>query len=156
VHLPPLRQRREDVPLLVEHFVKRHAAELGKRISGVSPEALSALASYDYPGNVRELENLVERAVTLETSPLITRAALPPLGGSVVAAPAVATDLPPDGIDLDRLIADYEREIVQRALKQSGGVRRDAARLLGITFRSLRYRLEKLGLAAGNDDEGSS
>jgi two-component system, NtrC family, response regulator PilR len=155
VHLPPLRQRREDIPLLVEHFVKRHAAELGKRISGLSPEALAAFATYDYPGNVRELENLVERAVTLETSNVITREALPVLGGAAVAAPqAVATDLPPAGIDLDRIIADFERDIVQRALKQTGGVRREAARLLGITFRSLRYRLEKLGLAASGGDGG--
>jgi two-component system response regulator PilR (NtrC family) len=158
VHLPPLRQRREDIPLLVEHFVKRHAAELGKRIGGVTPEALSALASYDYPGNVRELENILERAVTRETSAVIDRATLPTLGGAAAASPPMMTDLPASGIDLDRILADHERDIVQRALKQCGGVRRDAARLLGITFRSLRYRLEKLGLAgagdAQQDDEG--
>jgi two-component system response regulator PilR (NtrC family) len=156
VHLPPLRQRREDIPLLVEHFVKRYAAELGKRISGVSPEALSALASYDYPGNVRELENLVERAVTLETSQVVTAAALPPRNNTVASTPAAATDLPPAGVDLDRILADYERGIVERALKQTGGVRREAARLLGITFRSLRYRLEKLGLAATGGEAGDS
>jgi two-component system response regulator PilR (NtrC family) len=149
VHLPPLRQRREDIPLLVEHFVKRYAAELGKRMAGVSPEALAALAAYDYPGNVRELENLVERAVTLEPTPVIQRSALPDLGAARAVPQA---ELPPEGIDLDRLLADTERDIVVRALKQTGGVRKEAARLLGITFRSLRYRLEKLGISSGADE----
>jgi two-component system, NtrC family, response regulator PilR len=148
VHVPPLRQRREDIPLLVEHFVRRYAAELGKRMTGIAPDALAALAAYDFPGNVRELENIVERAVTLEPTALIQRASLPDLGraGGPVSAPV---ELPPSGIDLDRILADLEREMVQRALKQSGGVRKDAARLLGITFRSLRYRLVKLGIAGG-------
>jgi len=154
VHLPPLRQRREDIPLLVEHFVKRYAAELGKRMTGVSPEALATLCAYDYPGNVRQLENIVERAVTLEPSPLIQKTALPDFG-SRAAANAPTVDLPPEGIELDRIIAEYEREIVTRALKQVGGVRKEAARLLGITFRSLRYRLEKLGIASAGADESS-
>src|SRR5262249_10854500 len=141
--------RREDIPLLVEHFVKRYAAELAKRMAGVSPEALAALAGYDYPGNVRELENIVERAVTLEPTQVIQRSALPDLGAT---RPAPAVELPPEGIDLDRLLADYERDLVTRALKQSGGVRKDAARLLGITFRSLRYRLEKLGISTGEQE----
>jgi two-component system response regulator PilR (NtrC family) len=154
VHLPPLRQRRDDIPLLVEHFVKRYAAELGKRMAGVSPEALAALCAYDYPGNVRELENLVERAVTLEPTATIQRSSLPDFGPrGASAAPTV--ELPPEGVEIDRLLADYEREIVTRALKQTGGVRKDAARLLGITFRSLRYRLEKLGIATGGADDGS-
>jgi two-component system response regulator PilR (NtrC family) len=155
VHLPPLRQRRDDIPLLVEHFVKRYAAELGKRMTAVSPEALSVLCTYDYPGNVRELENIVERAVTLEPSQTIARAALPALGGR---ATPPAVELPPEGVELDRLLADYEREIVTRALHQTGGVRKEAARLLGITFRSLRYRLEKLGIASGGpgDDAADS
>ncbi len=147
VHLPPLRQRRDDIPLLVEHFVKRYSAELAKRMTGVSPEALSALCAYDYPGNVRELENVVERAVTLEPSAVIQRSSLPELGGRG-AANVPAVELPLEGVELDRLLADYERDIVMRALKQTGGVRKEAARLLGITFRSLRYRLEKLGIPA--------
>jgi two-component system response regulator PilR (NtrC family) len=155
VHLPPLRQRREDIPLLVEHFVRRYAAELGKRVTGVSPEALAALARYDYPGNVRELENIVERAVTLETGSVIGRDALPELG-RLAAAPAAPVELPSAGVDLDALLADYERDLVGKALRQSGGVRREAARILGITFRSLRYRLAKLGLAAGDAADAST
>jgi two-component system, NtrC family, response regulator PilR len=154
VHLPPLRQRRDDIPLLIEHFVKRYAAELGKRMAGVSPEALSVLCAYDYPGNVRELENIVERAVTLEATQQIQKAALPEMG-SRAAATSATVEIPPEGLELDRLLADYERDIVTRALKQAGGVRKDAARLLGITFRSLRYRLEKLGIAVGATDESS-
>ncbi len=150
VHLPPLRQRRDDIPLLIEHFVKRYAAELGKRTFAVSPEALAVLCRYDYPGNVRELENIVERAVTLETGAEIQRDALPELG-RVSGTPAPPDELPAGGVELERLLADYERGIVGRALKQTGGVRKDAARLLGITFRSLRYRLAKLGLASGAD-----
>jgi two-component system, NtrC family, response regulator PilR len=153
VHLPPLRQRRDDIPLLVEHFVRRFTAELGKRITAVAPDALAALAAHDFPGNVRELENIIERAVTLEPSTIITRAALPELrGGALGAADAGVVELPTAGVDLDRILADYEREIVLRALKQTGGVRKEAARLLGITFRSLRYRLEKLGIEAGGAD----
>ncbi len=151
VHLPPLRQRRDDIPILVEHFVKRYAAELGKRMAGVSPEALAVLAAYDYPGNVRELENIVERAVTLETAQVIQRSALPTLGGER-PAPTPAVELPPEGIELERLLADYERDLVTRALKQTGGIRKEAARLLGITFRSLRYRLDKLGIASGPEE----
>jgi two-component system response regulator PilR (NtrC family) len=154
VHLPPLRARRDDIPLLVEHFVRRYAAELGKRMNGagVSPEALSALCAYDYPGNVRELENIAERAVTLEPSSVIQRSALPDFGQKPGARPA-PVEIPAEGVELDRLVMDYEREIVTRALKQVGGVRKDCARLLGITFRSLRYRLEKLGIASVGGDE---
>jgi two-component system response regulator PilR (NtrC family) len=148
IHIPPLRQRREDIPLLVEHFVRRYAAELKKKIVGLSPEALQALVSYDFPGNVRELENLIERGATLETANVISRASLPELAAR---APEVkhSVDLPPDGVDLDRLLADYEREILSKALKQTSGVRKEAARLLGVTFRSLRYRLQKLGIDPG-------
>ncbi len=153
--LPPLRQRREDIPLLVEHFVKRFAGELGKRVVAVTPEALQVLCAYDYPGNVRELENLIERAVTLETSAKISRDALPDLAGSraLGVGDAQAVELPADGVDLDRVLADYEREIVLRALKQTNGVRKEAARLLKVTFRSLRYRLAKLGIDPDADTD---
>jgi two-component system response regulator PilR (NtrC family) len=149
VLLPPLRQRKEDLPLLVEHFIKRHAGEMGKRVIGITPEAMAVLMAYDYPGNVRELENLIERAVTLETNALIGRDSLPPLATRRAPTPsesAQTTEFPEDGLDLDRVIADYEREIVLKALARTGGVRKEAARLLHITFRSLRYRLAKLGI----------
>jgi two-component system response regulator PilR (NtrC family) len=148
VHLPPLRQRKDDLPLLVEHFIKRHAGELGKRIVAIAPEAMAALMTYDFPGNVRELENIIERAVTLEPSTAITRASLPDLQKSKITGQeaAQATEFPAEGVDLDRMLADYEREIVLKALGRASGVRKEAARLLHITFRSLRYRLAKLGI----------
>jgi two-component system, NtrC family, response regulator PilR len=151
VRLPPLRQRREDIPLLIDHFVRRYAVEQEKRLAGVTGEAMKVLQSYDYPGNVRELENIVEHAVTMASGPRIDVGDLPRLRQTVApgASDGAEVAIPDEGFDLDRALADYERAIVLRALEQSGGVRKRAARLLGITFRSLRYRLAKLGLAEG-------
>src|SRR5690606_3906467 len=132
-----------------------------RRITGLTPEALRVLQDYDYPGNVRELENIIEHAVTLAAGPRIEVGDLPRLrqpAATAAAASGAEVALPDEGFDLDRALADYERAIVTRALAQSGGVRKRAARLLGITFRSLRYRLAKLGMdepggAAERDDE---
>ncbi|HEX2572239.1 MAG TPA: sigma-54 dependent transcriptional regulator [Polyangia bacterium] len=148
--LPPLRARREDIPILAEHFLRKHALALGKPLAGFEPEALAALCDYDYPGNVRELENLIERAATLENEGRIGRASLPELTRrvSVVSAPGLA--LPTvfeDGFDLDRVLAEVERDLVLKALERAQGVRKRAAEILGISFRSLRYRLAKLGIA---------
>jgi two-component system, NtrC family, response regulator PilR len=153
VRIPPLRQRREDVPLLIEHFLRRFAGEQEKRLSGITPDALAKLQDYDYPGNVRELENLIERAVTLASGPRIDLESLPPLK-SPQKGPADGESMAfGDGFDLDRTLHDYERTIILRALEQTGGVRKKAAQLLGISFRSLRYRLDKLGLdRVGTDD----
>jgi two-component system, NtrC family, response regulator PilR len=150
LRLPALRERREDIPLLVEHFVRRFAVEQEKRLTGVSPAALRLLQDHDYPGNVRELENLVERAVTLSAGPRIDVEDLPPLRASlpIGGRAGARVELPDEGIDLDRVLGEYERAIVQRALDQCGGVRKKAAHLLGISFRSLRYRLVKLGIDA--------
>jgi two-component system, NtrC family, response regulator PilR len=153
LQLPPLRARREDIPLLVDHFVKKHAAALGRTLTGVEPEALAVLVDHDFPGNVRELENLIERAATLEPGDRITRASLPELARKTRPAAVVAGGFPDDGVDLERVVADYEREIIGKALERANGVRKSAAKLLGISFRSLRYRLAKLGLAGGDDGD---
>jgi two-component system response regulator PilR (NtrC family) len=156
LHLAPLRARREDVPLLADHFLRKHTAALGRAMTGLEPDAMAALVDYDFPGNVRELENLIERAVTLESGERITRASLPELKARRAAdAPAWSGsgDLPQDGVDLDRLLADFERDLLLKALDRTKGVRKDAAKLLGITFRSLRYRLAKLGVAPDEIDE---
>ena len=151
LRLPPLRQRREDVPMLIEHFVRRFSTEQGRPGLQLSPEAMRALQEYDYPGNVRELENIIERAVTLAGGSKIGLSDLPALR----ATPALGTQegdalaIPGEGIDLDRVLNDYERKIIERALEQSEGVRKRAAQLLGISFRSLRYRLAKLGMEPG-------
>jgi two-component system response regulator PilR (NtrC family) len=146
LHLPPLRQRREDVPLLVEHFLRKHAASLGRSFRGIEPDAMAALCDYDYPGNVRELENLIERAATLESSDRITRASLPALAPKKPRE-TIAPDELPEGFDLERAVGEYERALIDKALLKTQGVRKEAAKLLGISFRSLRYRLAKLGVA---------
>ena len=154
VWIPPLRHRREDLPLLAEHFLRRFSAEHG-RSAELTPDAMRKLESHDYPGNVRELENMLERAIALSSGPSIGVDDLPDLRTSRVVA-EVPTELPPEGVDLDRLLTDYERAWVVRALERTGGIRKRAARLLNISFRSLRYRLEKLGLGKPEDDDPSA
>ncbi len=149
IPLPALRERRDDIELLVDHFVEKYAQELGKEVKGVDDEAMAKLASYRFPGNVRELENVIERAVALTRGPVIQLESLPP---SVLEReePAPEVRIPLEGVDLDRMMEDYERSLILEALRPAGGVKKKAARLLGISFRSLRYRLEKLGI----DDTG--
>jgi len=149
--IPPLRHRREDIPLLAEHFLRKFGAEQGRSLQ-LSPDAVRRLESHDFPGNVRELENIIERAVALSSNPVIGVDDLPEVRPSRLAAEA-PSEFPADGVDLDRLVSDYERMWVQRALERAGGVRKRAAALLGISFRSMRYRLEKLGLDRGDDGD---
>ncbi len=146
IHVPPLRERTEDIPLLVHHFVRKFALEHGKRIEGVEPEAMKALFDYGFPGNVRELENLVERAVALTPSTTLSSEHLAPPRTGAPGAPSPAQELPPEGIDLDQALTAVERRYIEQALDRTGGVRKQAAELLGISFRSLRYRLDKLEL----------
>jgi len=149
VRLPALRERREDIPLLVGHFVEKYVSELGREVAGVTDAALEKLLEYDYPGNVRELENVVERAVALCRTGEIDVSVLPPT--VVRTRPPTSPDrIPPEGVSLDEVMNRYERELLLEALEQAGGVKKKAAQRLGITFRSFRYRLEKLGL----DDAG--
>ena len=148
IRLPPLREREEDIPLLVNHFLKKFSKEQGKKIEKVSSLAMRVLCNYSYPGNVRELENIIERCVTLEQSDQLTAENLPQklfesagpvcIGGEL--------DIPPDGIDINRTMEDMEKKLITRALDISSGNRPRAAKLLGISFRSLRYRMLKLGM----------
>ncbi|MEZ4225017.1 MAG: sigma-54 dependent transcriptional regulator [Polyangiaceae bacterium] len=153
VELPPLRERRDDIVPLIEGFMRRFAVEMGKDVSGFTPDALRALERYAYPGNVRELENIVERAVALSSARTIGLGDLPEEVSGMAGAPAPALiSLPQSGIDLDAVLAEAERRLLVEALERAGGVRKGAARLLGITFRSLRYRLAKHGLDSDDDD----
>ena len=149
VRMPPLRERREDVPLLVDHFVKKFAAEHAHPITGVDADAMAAITAHNFPGNVRELENLVERAVTLSTDGRITADALPDLSRADRAA-AARPELP-SGFDLERERETFERGFILKALERTDGNRTLAARLLGISFRSMRYRLSKLGISGADD-----
>lgn len=154
VALPALRERRDDIPSLAETFVRRFSSEMGRELRGFTPDAFRALMTYDFPGNVRELENVLERAATLAGSPVIGLGDFPPevsgLAGST--APRLL-QLPEEGCRLDEVLNEVERRLVIEALERTGGVRTQAAKLLGISFRSLRYRLEKQQLDAGDAGE---
>jgi two-component system response regulator PilR (NtrC family) len=147
VHLPPLRDRVEDIPLLAAHFVEKYRKLMGKPLSGISGEAMEYLKAYDWPGNIRELENVVERAVALEQAPVILPESLPEtvrLQAPKSLAAIVA--LPASGFDLEEHVQDIEREYIARALRQAGGVQVKAAELLGMSFRSFRYYAKKYNL----------
>ena len=135
--IPPLRDRREDIRVLAEHFLRKHAARTGLRVERVEEAALAALAAYDWPGNVRELENTIERAVVLSDGPVVTAAQISMLGASPVAQGPLPSE------KLHANVEWAERESVRRALERAGGVKKDAADLLGISQRALSYYLAK-------------
>jgi DNA-binding NtrC family response regulator len=137
IEIPPLRERRDDIPVLMDHFVDKHRQRTGKRIDGVDPGVGDALQRYDWPGNVRELENTIERAVVLATGPVLSTASVSMIG---------ATSAPPAGLPSLRLHQNLEwveRETIRRALEQSGGIKKDAAEQMGISQRALSYYLAK-------------
>ena len=138
IALPALRERPEDIPLLADHFVRKHAHRTGKRVEGFAEGVVELLTGYDWPGNVRELENTIERAVVLSPGPVIQPREISMLG----AAPAgAAAGLP--SLRLHQNIEWVEKESVTRALQRAGGVKKDAAELLGISQRALSYYLSK-------------
>ncbi|KIH76911.1 two component, sigma54 specific, transcriptional regulator, Fis family [Geoalkalibacter ferrihydriticus] len=150
IELPSLRERREDIPLLVEYLYHKLTGRQGFQ---VEEAAMRRLLEYRWPGNIRELENVIERCVVLGASDRVTADCLPlPLQGGVTpAGEAVSTEIPDSGFDLDAYLGSIEQEILQKALEKTGGVRKKAAELLGISFRSIRYRLAKFGISP--DDE---
>lgn len=151
IALPSLYERIDDVPLLVQHFLEKYAKGLGKNVQEISKEAMAKLLAYHYPGNVRELENIIERAVALSRGTRIEVEALPPTVLYPTRNNVNISRIPRSGANLEQMVADYERGILLEALAQTKGVKKKAAQLLGVSFRSFRYRLEKLGL-----DDGSS
>jgi transcriptional regulator with PAS, ATPase and Fis domain len=147
IPLPALRERPEDIELLATHFLRMHAEKSGKRISGISAEAIRCLLSYPWPGNVRELENAIERAVALETTELVRVERLPEaVALNQPPAPAVLDSVPlPHGpFDLDDYLADLERTLICRTLKQTDGNQTMAAQILNLTYPSLRHKIQAL------------
>jgi two-component system response regulator PilR (NtrC family) len=148
LQVPPLRERPEDVPLFLAHYLERFSGELGRPLPRLAPDAERLLLAYRYPGNVRELANVVERAVTLADGDVLDGRALPPaLRDPAQAAQAAASvTLPETGLDLQGHLDAIERQLLEEALRKTGGVKTEAARVLSLTFRSLRYRLAKYGI----------
>jgi two-component system response regulator PilR (NtrC family) len=149
VRLPPLRERREDIPLLAEHFLTKCAEQMDKRITGISHDAMERLVHHDWPGNIRELENAIERAVALETTPTILPESLPLFARPVRDAvpKAMRPEMLPDaGFDLEAHVQQIERECLAEALKRTAGAQMKAAELVGMSFRSFRYYVKKYNL----------
>jgi two-component system response regulator PilR (NtrC family) len=152
IHLPLLCERREDIPLLAEHFLERANVRIGKTLRGISDEAMELLVGYSWPGNVRELENVIERAVALETSPVIQVERLPETLTSMKQAvdPLGDMDLygdfPEEGVHFHDHVAAVEKGLLKAALEQSGGVQTRAAKLLHMSLRSFRYLIQKYDL----------
>ncbi len=142
IRMPPLRERREDIPLLAEHFLVKFSKEMDKNVAKISSEAMTRLTAYSWPGNVRELENVIERAVALESTPAVLPERLPESLQSQANRPGVPSLLP-NGFHLDDHLRAMELELLQQALRQAAGDRGRAAQLLGVTPRSLRYLIRK-------------
>jgi two-component system, NtrC family, response regulator PilR len=152
LHLPSLRERREDIPLLARHFLEKFRKSMDKPIEAISPQAMSRLETYDWPGNVRELENTIERAVALESGSEISTTVLPDrISGASVATVALPGDaasfaFPAEGIDFEGVMAETEKRYLRAALDKSEGVRTHAAELLKISYRSFRHLAKKHNL----------
>jgi two-component system response regulator PilR (NtrC family) len=146
VHLPPLRERREDIPLLVGHFLKRFSDKSGGPVKTLTSAAQDKLFAHGFPGNARELENVIERAVALSPGLLIDAPSISFGQGQNRPAAATAPTLGEGVFDLEGYLASVERGLILQALERCNGNKTEAARILGLSFRSLRYRAEKLGL----------
>jgi two-component system response regulator PilR (NtrC family) len=149
IDLPPLRQRREDIPVLVAAFLRHFSAEYGRDVGHVEPEAMERLLNFDYPGNIRQLQNIIERGVALASGNVLRISNLPKEVAHAESAPRRVVsvkddgDFPEEGVDLERLVDDFEYGLIARALEKAGGVKTRAAELLGLSFRQFRYKLSK-------------
>ncbi len=150
ITIPPLRERKEYIPLLAGHFLARYSEEMDKAVTGITRDAMDFIINYDWPGNVRELENTILRAVALTNETEITTEDLViKMRTGTPAAELMTKAIPPEGIDLENRLADLERTYILAALERTGYNVTKAAKLLNTSFRSLRYRISKLGIKAG-------
>jgi two-component system response regulator PilR (NtrC family) len=148
VHLPPLRQRIDDLPELARHFVERTCRSFGLEPKRLTPDALRVLQAYPWPGNIRELENVIERTVALEATTIISSGSLPEhLRGSPVGPWTDGVGLPEEGLDIDEYLDNVRRSLMHQALERTRGHQKNAAELLRMSYRAFRYHAEKLGLA---------
>ncbi len=156
IKTPALRDRREDIPLLANFFLKKYNERLSKNISTISQEAMIVLQKYDYPGNVRELENMIERTVALEGGAVVLPESLPPMVNTASGRKMASSgdiEIGAEGIELDKVLGQIEKELLIKAIHTAGGTKKRAARLLHISFRSMRYRVEKYGLGSMEDED---
>jgi two-component system response regulator PilR (NtrC family) len=148
LRIPPLRERREDIPLLANHFLQRFSRDMGKPVTSIADEAMALLARYDWPGNIRELENVIERVVALETTAQVQHARL--LDLLQPRSPGLPALSLGEGFSLDEHLRSIEANLLHSAMGQAGEDRALAAKLLGVTPRSLRYLISKHGGGAAS------
>lgn len=156
IKTPALRDRKEDIPLLAAHFLQKFNQRLNKNIQSISAEAMEQLKAYDYPGNVRELENMIERTIALESGATILPESLPPMVNTPSGRKMASSheiEVTTEGIDLEKVIGQIEKELLVKAIHAANGTKKKAAKLLNISFRSMRYRIEKYNLGVVGDDE---
>ncbi|KQC08822.1 MAG: Fis family transcriptional regulator [Smithella sp. SDB] len=146
IHLPPLRERREDIPLLINYFIRKYAQMFGKEIRDISSYAMELLMNYAFPGNIRELENIIERSVAMETSNIILPESLTLHPEISSGTPKFDIEITEKGINLNTELAKIEKIMIEKALQKTNGSKVKAAELLNVSFDSLRYRIEKLGV----------
>ncbi len=149
IHLPPLRSRREDIPLLVDFFLQKYSQQMGVPARQISVDAMQMLESYDWPGNVRELENLIERVLALSHAETVTTRDLPVRLLTNRKSSADLVTLPEEGLDLEAFLEDIRAQLMEQALERTAGVQTQAAELLRMSFRSFRYYAKKAGLKGG-------
>ena len=142
IHIPPLRDRKDDIPLLVDFFLRKYSSD--RALKSIAPDAMKLLMNYGWPGNVRELENTIERMVILAAGDTIQREHIQDIIKDVRPCPElVPSDIPDAGMDIEALLENAEKTLLKKALEKAGGVKTEAAKLLGLSFRSFRHRLQK-------------
>ncbi len=155
LRLPPLRERKEDIPLLVNHFIRQFSGQAKQPVKSVAPEALNHVLAHAWKGNVRELENVIQRAVLMTDGETIRTEHLPPhIAGSMGTVAAGLAVLPPEGLDLADEVARYERELIKAALKHTKGVKTEAAKLLRLSKEQMKYLCRKYELEGKFPPEG--